>query len=137
MGKIIKARWDCAFCGTKGIEGDIQNCPNCGKSRDSNTKFYIDDPHDYVSEEEAKKINRNPDWHCSYCGSLNHDDKVECVNCGHTREESDQNYFELREKQEQKQRKRQQEQQKKNVKKIKNSNKKKSNQKKNSKNFVK
>ena len=31
MGKLIMGYWDCPFCGSKGVRGDIVNCPSCGK----------------------------------------------------------------------------------------------------------
>ena len=31
MGKIVVGRWDCSYCGTKGIRGSERECPNCGK----------------------------------------------------------------------------------------------------------
>ena len=59
----------------------------------------------YVSEEEAEKISRNPDWQCSFCGSLNSDDLNVCKNCGATKEDSERNYFEMRQQEEEKKRK--------------------------------
>ena len=40
MGKIIEGVWDCAYCGTDKIRGAIRKCPNCGRQRDDNIKFY-------------------------------------------------------------------------------------------------
>ena len=59
----------------------------------------------YVSDEEAAKISRNPDWQCSFCGSLNSDNLDSCKNCGATKEESERNYFEMRQQEEEKKRK--------------------------------
>lgn len=59
----------------------------------------------YVSEEKAEKISRNPDWQCSFCGSLNSDDLNVCKNCGATKEDSERNYFEMRQQEEEKKRK--------------------------------
>ena len=56
----------------------------------------------YVSEEKAEKISRNPDWQCSFCGSLNSDDLNVCKNCGDTKEDSERNYFEMRQQEEEK-----------------------------------
>lgn len=41
--------------GIKGLEP-------VGHPQDENTKFYMPDEIKYVSEEEAEKISRNPDW---------------------------------------------------------------------------
>ena len=60
---------------------------------------------EYVSEEKAAKISRNPDWQCSFCGSLNSDDLNICKNCGATKEDSERNYFEIRQQEEEKKRK--------------------------------
>lgn len=54
MGKIVVGRWDCSYCGTKGIRGSERECPNCGRPRGEDVKFYVDDPKDYVPEDEAK-----------------------------------------------------------------------------------
>ena len=56
----------------------------------------------YVSDEEAAKISRNPDWQYSFCGSLNSDNLDSCANCGATKEESERNYFEMRQQEEEK-----------------------------------
>ena len=82
MGKIIEGLWDCPFCGNKRIRAGQKTCPDCGHPQDENTKFYMPDEIKYVSEEEAEKISRNPDWQCSFCGSLNSDDLNVCKNCG-------------------------------------------------------
>lgn len=47
---------------------------------------------DYV-EEVAKTINRNPDWICSYCNSLNSDLNNNCVSYGASKEDSKLNYL--------------------------------------------
>ena len=86
MGRFIKGYWDCRYCQTKGIEGGIRDCPNCGKPRDSDVRFYMKSKTDYVEEKLAKTINRNPDWICSYCDSLNSDSNKNCVSCGASKE---------------------------------------------------
>ncbi len=105
MGKIIEGLWDCTFCGNKRIRAGQKTCPDCGHPQDENTKFYMPDEIKYVSEEEAEKISRNPDWQCSFCGSLNSDDLNVCKNCGATKEDSERNYFEMRQQEEEKKRK--------------------------------
>ena len=96
MGRLIEGVWDCVFCGTDKIRGSERVCPCCGKTRGQDVKFYMDNPKNYVNEEVAKTINRNPDWLCSYCDSLNRDDLDECHSCGATKDNSAKNYFEHR-----------------------------------------
>lgn len=110
MGKLVMAYWDCPFCGNQGIRGDVVNCPSCGRAR-GEVKFYMKDHAEnttreanetgdieYVDEEKAKTISRNPDWYCSFCNSLNSDNAAFCSNCGATRESSESNYFEMHKK---------------------------------------
>ena len=99
MGRLIEGLWDCEYCDTKAIKGRHRECPNCGKVRDANTKFYLPKSRNYVPESEAKSINRNPDWVCEYCGEqLNSDNDKFCKSCGSPRENEGSNYFEYREK---------------------------------------
>lgn len=105
MSKLVMGYWDCPICGNKEIRGDITNCPSCGRAR-GDVQFYLkniaegeireeNDRNDieYLSEEEAKNASRNPDWYCSFCNSLNHDNAQTCGNCGATRIDSEANYF--------------------------------------------
>ena len=95
MGRIIEGVWDCAYCGSTKIRGKLRVCPVCSRQRDDNIKFYLDDPTNYVSDEEAKNISRNPDWLCKYCGALNDDNINECHECGADRFGDEKNYFEI------------------------------------------
>ena len=105
MGKLVEGLWDCPFCDNKRIRAGQKACPDCGHPQDKNTKFYMPDAIEYVAEEKAEKISRNPDWQCSFCGSLNSDNLDLCRNCGATKEESERNYFEIRQQEEEKERK--------------------------------
>ena len=82
MGKLVEGRWDCSYCGTKGILGRNRECPNCGRQRGKDVKFYVANPKDYVPEEEAKNISRKPDWLCDHCGAYNPDESEVCKTCG-------------------------------------------------------
>lgn len=62
MGKLIEGLWDCPFCDNKRIKAGQKTCPLCGHPQDENTKFYMPDAIEYVSEEKAAKISQNPDW---------------------------------------------------------------------------
>ena len=86
--------WDCPYCDKKEIRGDTAVCPACGRPR-GQVKFYMkgqaqnqerraDDVADieYVDEEKAKYVNRNPDWYCSFCETLNSDNAETCRSCG-------------------------------------------------------
>lgn len=96
MGRLIEGLWDCSYCGTKANRGSIRNCPNCGRPRDENTKFYMPETITYVSEEKAKTINRNPDWICPYCNSLNSDSLRTCESCGSVRTKENLDYFSIK-----------------------------------------
>ena len=93
MGRLIEALWDCSYCGTKGNRGSVRECPNCGRPRDEDVKFYMPGKITYVSEEKAKTINRNPDWICPYCNSLNSDSLSHCESCGSERTAENLDYF--------------------------------------------
>ena len=97
-GRLVEGVWDCVYCDTKKIRGSIQKCPNCGRQRDKNITFYLDDPTNYVDDDVAKTMNRNPDWLCSFCDGLNSDNNSICYNCGASREDSEDNYFTKKEK---------------------------------------
>ena len=92
-GRILEGVWDCTYCGTAKIRGSVYKCPRCGRQRDKDITFYLDDKTNFVSEEKAKDISRNPDWLCSYCDGLNPDGDLICRNCGATKEDSEHNYF--------------------------------------------
>ena len=110
MSKLVMGYWDCPFCGSKGIRGDVVNCPSCGRAR-GDVQFYMKDYDEgetreendradveYLSEEQAKYVSKNPDWYCSFCNSLNSDNAQFCGNCGASRAESESNYFQMLEK---------------------------------------
>ena len=96
MGKIVVGCWDCDYCGADRISGEIKICPHCGKPRGKDITFYMAGPKNYVTDPD--KINKNPDWLCPYCNTLNPDDNKFCSACGAAREESEANYFENKDK---------------------------------------
>lgn len=94
MGRIIEGVWDCAYCGAKKVRGGLRECPQCGHPRDENVKFYIDNPQNYVyDEEKAAKARRGPDWICPACDCLNSVDETVCVGCGTPRDAETKDYF--------------------------------------------
>lgn len=105
MGRLIEGLWDCKYCGSTQIGGSKRECPNCGKPRDKDVTFYLPGTKRYVPKDQTDKINRNPDWLCEYCDSLNSDSDSCCVSCGSPRTEKNLNYFENKIKQEEKQQK--------------------------------
>ena len=97
MGRLVEMLWNCKYCGSTGIGGSKRECPNCGKPRDVDTKFELPSgKKTYVPEEEASKINRNPDWICEFCENLNSASYNVCQSCGAERTSSNLNYFENR-----------------------------------------
>jgi hypothetical protein len=65
-----------------------------GETREENDRSDVE----YLSEEQAKYVSKNPDWYCSFCNSLNSDNAQFCGNCGASREDSESNYFQMLEK---------------------------------------
>ena len=107
MGKLVMGYWDCPYCGTQGIQGTVVNCPSCGRAR-GEVQFYMKDHTEgesreqgqtgdieYLSEEQARYVSKNPDWYCSFCNSLNSDNAQFCSNCGASRADSESNYFDM------------------------------------------
>jgi len=94
--RIIEGHWDCAFCETKEIRGGLRNCPNCGKPRDEHTKFEMNANSRVLSDAEAKTIDRDPDWECSFCGNLNPDESLTCISCGGNKDDKKGTYFDAR-----------------------------------------
>lgn len=110
MSKLVMGYWDCPVCGSKEIRGDVTNCPSCGRAR-GDVQFYMkgynegeireeDERADveYLNEEQAKYVSKNPDWYCSFCNSLNSDNAQFCGNCGSSRADSESNYFQMLQK---------------------------------------
>lgn len=97
-GKIVMGYWDCNYCDTKGIEGTIRDCPNCGHPRSENTRFYMNKSSiQYLSEEQSKNKGKGPDWLCEYCGSLNSALESNCTSCGSSKDSSRRDYFDIHE----------------------------------------
>ena len=110
MPKLVMGYWDCPYCGSKEIRGDVVNCPSCGRAR-GEVKFYMKnynegeireenerDDIEFLSEADSAKFSDKPDWYCSFCNSLNSDGAQFCGNCGASRADSEANYFEMLQK---------------------------------------
>ena len=96
--RLVEGLWDCSIpgCKTKGISGLQQSCPNCGKARDANTRFYLPEHKRYLSKEESRDFGHGPDWLCDYCGQLSPAREKECIHCGGTRTAENLDYFQLK-----------------------------------------
>lgn len=83
----IEALWKCNYCNTKDILGRYRQCPNCAHPRDKDVKLYppADISKSNAVDESKHDIGKRRDWTCSYCGSYNHCDLLECKGCGASR----------------------------------------------------
>lgn len=89
---IIELVWDCPYCHTKEIQGHEYICPNCGRRRGEETKFYRPD----VDVIVKGPIDKRPDWYCDSCGSYNKAAALNCHSCGAPR--STETYFDVQER---------------------------------------
>lgn len=85
--------WDCPQCGRKHIYGLEDICPGCGFAQSEEVEFYLDESSEYLSEEEADKIDKGPKWYCSYCGTANRANEKVCNQCGAPKNENKGDYF--------------------------------------------
>ena len=91
--------WDCPYCSTKGVGGLERECPNCGRPRGEDTKFYMKRQKVYLDKETVANIGKSPDWFCPYCGSLNNSGINSCKSCGSPKDVSVDDYFSILKKQ--------------------------------------
>ncbi len=90
--KIVMGYWDCPSCDSKGIPGTTYDCPNCGRQRGKETKFYMREGKvEYVLGHKVI----GADWYCAYCGALNTAGKTVCENCGSPKDDAKDDYFSL------------------------------------------
>lgn len=93
--RIVMGYWDCPYCESKGIPGTTYDCPNCGRQRGKETKFYMKPGKvEYIQGHKVV----GADWYCAYCGALNTAGKTVCENCGSQKDESKDDYFSLKKK---------------------------------------
>lgn len=86
---VREGRWDCQYCGTKGILGRHKVCPQCARSRPEGTKFYLPDEENEPEVQQASLLAQaaiGPDWICEYCRSSNAADVEICHHCAAPRE---------------------------------------------------
>ena len=79
MKYIVEGYWKCPSCGTKDIKGHVRECPNCGKPRDEDVKFYLKE---FDESHALKDASTEPDWLCEYCGCYSPSSSQECISCG-------------------------------------------------------
>jgi hypothetical protein len=82
--------WDCRYCDTKKIWGYNRACPNCGRPRAADTRFYHPADAPVISEEMKKYFDGGADWYCEHCDTGNKGDTDKCENCGAPRGKSQQ-----------------------------------------------
>lgn len=100
MGRIVKGYWKCKYCNTKDIDGLVDECPNCGKRKSEDVKYYMRDSIVEVTDEELKKaeISReecdgnHKDWVCNYCNQLNNWGDEACRACGASKTDATHEY---------------------------------------------
>lgn len=96
--RLLMGYWDCKYCDTKKILGTERVCPNCGRPRGKDTKFYLDGEHVELTAEQAKTKNKGADWLCPYCDTLNSALNEVCESCGSPKTDSKKDYFNMNEK---------------------------------------
>lgn len=75
--------WDCRYCSTTRIPGNVKKCPGCGHPRHEGVQFYQVPDGALVTPDIQEQLGSGgPNWYCEHCGSGNRDIDTECVNCG-------------------------------------------------------
>ncbi len=75
--------WDCRYCNTKRILGNIFECTGCGHPRHKGVRFYQIPDGPIVTKEIQKQLGSgNPNWYCEHCGCGNRDTETLCEDCG-------------------------------------------------------
>ena len=56
LPRIVKGYWRCDYCETYDIDGLVDTCPNCGKQKSHNIKYYMKTGIvEYVTPEQLNK----------------------------------------------------------------------------------
>ena len=90
MNRILKGCWDCTYCGYKRIDGLADACPNCGRFKSADVKYYLPIDATDVTNEELARAGKtyndcdgmHKDWICPVCNTLNKFSYDTCVSCG-------------------------------------------------------
>lgn len=104
---IIRGYWACPYCESHDIDGLVDECPNCGRHKPTDTKYYMKlgsngkaRAEDRLTGKELEKAGiseeecdgEHKEWVCSYCDSLNNWADAFCKSCNSPREESTKEY---------------------------------------------
>ena len=104
-GRIIRGYWSCKYCGTADIDGLVDVCPNCGKQKSADVKYYMKQGiAEEVTDTELQKAKikkeecdgKHKDWICPYCNQLNNYADGVCVACGAEKSEAEFEYGETK-----------------------------------------
>ncbi len=93
MANYVMGYWDCKSCGAS-VKGTEKFCSKCGQAKAADVKYYMKEK-EALSEEEAAKLNTNPDWLCEFCGTYNSDSETNCTSCGAGRGSKNSDYFDI------------------------------------------
>jgi hypothetical protein len=75
--------WDCRYCSTTRIPGNVKKCPGCGHPRHEGVQFYQVPDGALVTPEIQEQLGSGgPNWYCEHCSSGNKDTDNKCANCG-------------------------------------------------------
>ena len=92
--RIIRGYWSCKYCGTTDIDGLIDVCPNCGKQKSADVKYYMKQGiAEEVTDTELQKAKIKI---CPYCNQLNNYADGVCVACGAEKSEAEFEYGETK-----------------------------------------
>ncbi|NJL04591.1 MAG: hypothetical protein HC911_06715 [Chloroflexaceae bacterium] len=92
---VREGRWDCRYCGSKGVRGRDIACPACGHVRDKEVRFYLPEEADEVLDAALlQRAKAGVDWLCAFCGTSNVATAEQCRQCGASKAESNQHQAE-------------------------------------------
>lgn len=91
--KTVEGKWDCAFCGTKNINGLTKICPACNRPMGDKLRYYVEN-YDEAEGLEESKIPQGPEWECRFCGAYNKFEAEKCWRC-EAPKENVKDYFEV------------------------------------------
>lgn len=87
-------RWDCEYCGNKGVMGNYLHCTKCGAKRPKEVTFYLPTEAEIIEDEkEIADAESGPDWYCSHCNGHNKVTYEYCKSCGSAWREQDGDTF--------------------------------------------
>lgn len=79
---IREGKWKCPSCTTVN-RGAVQQCAQCGTTRDANVKFFLDeDAAEVTDAAQLAKAQSGADWICEFCGNTSPQASAICTGCG-------------------------------------------------------